>query len=210
MATVEKNGAITIEGIDELNRKLEQMKTQGTDFEKRLREAIRKILGAARAELRKDAADGLQMESDPRHSYKAVRYAVYKRIFGGQVNILQSRRAGNRTNYEPERTLNVSKRGGNRRTRSARTRDVMSYEGVDRGFILRFLNDGMTKTNPRTINFTENDRRKVDKWNKHPNTGNRGAIKARNWFGGASLRELEAVAGEMQELIDKVIKEEFV
>jgi len=209
MAIVEKNGAITIEGIDELNRKLEQMKTQGTDFEKRLREAIRKILGAARAELRKDAADGLDMKSDPRHAYKAVRYAVYKRIFGGQVNILQSRRAGSRTNYEPERTLNVSKRGGNRRTRSTRTRDVMSYEGVDRGFILRFLNDGMTKTNPRTIRFTENENRKVDKWNKHPNTGNRGAITGRHWFGNASHKQMEQAAGKLQEIIDKVINDEF-
>ena len=209
MATVEKNGAITIEGIDELNRKLEQMKTQGTGFEKRLREAIRKILGQARAELRKDAASGLDMKSDPRHAYKAVRFAVYKRIFGGQVNILQSRRAGSRTNYEPERTLNASKRGGNRRARSNRTQDVMSYEGVDRGFILRFLNDGMTKTNPRTIRFTENDRRKVDKWNKHPNTGNRGAISARNWFGSASHQQLEKAAGQLQEIIDKVINDEF-
>ena len=209
MATVEKNGAITIEGIDELNRKLEQMKTQGTGFEKRLREAIRKILGEARAELRKGAASGLDMKNDPRHAYKAVRYSVYKRIFGGQVNILQSRRAGSRTNYEPERTLNASKRGGNRRARSNRTQDVMSYEGVDRGFILRFLNDGMTKTNPRTIRFTENDRRKVDQWNKHPNTGNRGAISARNWFGGASHRQLELAAGKMQELIDTIINDEF-
>ena len=210
MATVEKNGAITIEGIDELNRKLEQMKTQGTGFEKRLREAIRKILGQARAELRKDAASGLDMKSDPRHAYKAVRFAVYKRIFGGQVNILQSRRAGSRTNYEPERTLNASKRGGNRRARSNRTQDVMSYEGVDRGFILRFLNDGMTKTNPRTIRFTENDRRKVDQWNKHPNTGNRGSIAARNWFGPRSQRELERASAHIQELIDKIINDEFV
>ena len=209
MAIVEKNGAITIEGIDELNRKLEQLKTQGTGFEKRLREAIRKILGQARAELRKDAASGLDIKNDPRHAYKAVRYAVYKRIFGGQVNILQSRRAGNRTNYEPERTLNASKRGGNRRTRSPRTKQVMEYEGVDRGFILRFLNNGMTKTNPRTIRFTENDRRKVDKWNKHPNTGNRGAITARNWFGDASHQQLEIAAGKLQELIDRIINDEF-
>ena len=209
MAIAEKNGAITIEGIDELNRKLEQLKTQGTGFEKRLREAIRKILGQARAELRKDAASGLDIKNDPRHAYKAVRYAVYKRILGGQVNILQSRRAGNRTNYEPERTLNASKRGGNRRTRSPRTKKVMEYEGVDRGFILRFLNNGMTKTNPRTIRFTENDRRKVDKWNKHPNTGNRGAITARNWFGDASHQQLEIAAGKLQELIDRIINDEF-
>jgi hypothetical protein len=60
------------------------------------------------------------------------------------------------------------------------------------------------------IKFTENDRRKVDRWNKHPNTGYRGAIAARNWFRGASLQELQGVAGEMQTLIDKIIKDEFI
>lgn len=201
-------GTVTISGLDAFEKKIEQLKTTNPGFEKRLRGVIRQVLGEARANLRKDAASGLQMKNDPRHAYKAVRYAVYKRLFGGQVNILQSRKAGAETGYRPVRTLTPGQRGGNRRQRTSRNLD--KYEGVDRGFILRWLNDGMTKTNPRVIQFTENDRRKVDKWNKHPNTGNRGAIKARNWFKGASLKELQAVAGEMQELIDKVIKEEFV
>ena len=202
-----KNGTITIEGLDALDKKLAQLKTDNPGFEKRLRGVIRKILGEARANLRKEAASGLDMKSDPRHAYKAVRYAVYKRIFGGQVNILQSRKAGASSNYVPPRKGSTG-RGGNRRVRTSRNLD--KYEGADRGFILRWLNDGMTKTNPRVIQFTENDRRKVDKWNKHPNTGNRGAIRARNWFRGASLQELQKVAGEMQELIDKIIKDEFV
>ena len=202
-----KNGTITIEGLDALDKKLAQLKTDDPGFEKRLRDVIRKILGEARANLRADAASGLDMKSDPRHAYKAVRYAVYKRIFGGQVNILNSRKAGAETGYKPPRTLVAGQRGGNRRIRNSRSLD--KYEGQDRGFILRWLNDGMTKTNPRTIRFTENDRRKVDKWNKHPNTGSRGAIAARNWFRGASLRELQKVAGEMDELINKIIKDEF-
>lgn len=202
-----KNGTVTITGLDALDKKLAQLKTDSPGFEKRLRDAIRKILGEARANLRKDAAEGLDMQSDPRHAYKAIRFAVYKKVFGGQVNILQSRRAGNQTSYKPERKGSTG-RGGNRRPRVSRNLD--KYEGVDRGFILRWLNNGMTKTNPRVIQFTENDRRKVDKWNKHPNTGNRGAISARNWFRGASLSELQRVAGEMDELINKIIKDEFV
>lgn len=208
MAVTVKNNGIEITGLSEFETKLKKLKTDNPDFEKRLRGVIRKILGHARANLRKDAASGLQMENDPRHAYKAVRYAVYKRLFGGQVNILNSRRAGAETGYRPVRTLTPGQRGGNRRQRNSRNLD--KYEGVDRGFILRWLNDGMTKTNPRAIQFTENDRRRVDKWNKHPNTGNRGAIKARNWFKGASLKELQAVTGEMQELIDRVINEEFM
>lgn len=202
------NGTIEITGLSEFEAKLKKLKTDNPDFEKRLRDVIRKVLGEARANLRKNAASGLQMESDPRHAYKAVRYAVYKRLFGGQVNILNSRKAGAETGYRPARTLTPGQRGGNRRVRQSR--DLNKYEGVDRGFILRWLNDGMTKTNPRVIKFTENEGRKVDKWNKHPNTGNRGAIKARNWFGGASLQELQKVAGRMQELIDRVINDEFI
>ena len=207
MAIIENNGSVTIEGLSEFEAKLKQLKTDNPGFEKRLRGVIRKILGHARANLRKDAASGLQMESDPRHAYKAIRYAVYKRLFGGQVNILQSRRAGAKTGYQPARTLTSGQRGGNRRLRTSRNLDV--YEGVDRGFILRWLNGGMTKTNPRVIQFTENEGRKVDKWNKHPNTGNRGAIAPRNWFKGASLAELQKTAAEMQELVDKIINEEF-
>lgn len=205
-----KNGSVTISGLDELDKKLAQLKTDSPGFEKRLRDVIRKILGKARANLRKDAADGLNMKSDPRHAYKAIRFAVYKKIFGGQVNILQSRKAGAETGYKSPRkgTSDPKGRGGNRRTRTSRNLD--KYEGVDRGFILRWLNGGMTKTNPRVIQFTENKRRHVDKWNKHPNTGNRGAIAARNWFRGASLQELQKVAGEMDELINKIIKEEFL
>jgi hypothetical protein len=202
------NGSVTITGLSEFEAKLAQLKTDNPGFEKRLRGVIRKILGQARANLRKDAASGLEMDSDPRHAYKAIRFAVYKKIFGGQVNILNSRRAGAPTGYKPPRTLTPGQRGGNRRKRNSR--DLDKYEGVDRGFIIRWLNNGMTKTNPRVIKFTENDRRKVDKWNKHPNTGSRGAIAARNWFRGASLRELQKVAGEMEALIDKIIKDEFV
>jgi hypothetical protein len=202
------NSTIEIKGLSEFEAKVRLLRTDSPGFEKRLRVAIRKILGHARANLRKEAAEGLHMESDPRHAYKAVRFAVYRHLFGGQVNILQSRRAGAETSYTPPRTLDPLKRGGNRRVRTSR--DLGKYEGVDRGFILRWLNGGMTKTNPRTIKFNPNPSRKVDIHNAHPNTGNRGAIAARNWFGPASIKELQAAAGELQQIIDKVIREEFL
>jgi hypothetical protein len=205
-----KNGVVTIEGLDALEDKLKRMKTDDPTFEKRLRGAIRQIMTEARKDLSGNAQTGLKMENDPRHAYKAVRYAIYKRIFGGQVNILQSRKASAGSLYKPPRTLDPSKRGGNRRLRSQRTEQLMSYRGKDRGFILRFLNNGMTKNNPRTIQFTEDSRRKVDKWNKHPNTGNRGAISARNWFGSASQRELNQAAEKLQAIIDRIINDEFV
>jgi hypothetical protein len=191
-----KNGTVTIEGLDELDKKLAQLKTDSPGFEKRLRDVIRKVLGRARANLRKEAASGLQMQSDPRKAYKAVRFAVYKKIFGGQVNILQSRKAGKGHLYEPPRKLRPGQRGGNRVPRGKRTTDLMIYEGMTRGFVLRFLNQGTGS-------------RMAGSRGGHL-TGNRGSITARNWFGNASMREMQAVAGTMQELIDKIIKEEFI
>jgi hypothetical protein len=44
-----KNGAVTIAGLDALDKKLAQLKTDSPGFEKRLRDVIRKILGKARA-----------------------------------------------------------------------------------------------------------------------------------------------------------------
>ena len=204
-----KNGTVTINGLDAFEKKIKEIETTNPGFEKRLRGVIRKVLGEARANLSKDAASGLQMKSDPRKAYKAVRYAVYKRLFGGQVNILQSRKAGAMNLYEPPRK-GSSGRGGNRTTRSKRTEDIMSYQGKDRGFILRFLNQG---TGDRAIHSMGNralQTGSVSILKTKSIGGNRGSISARNWFGGASQKELERVADKIQELIDKVINEEFV
>lgn len=200
-----KNGSITITGLSEFEEAVARLRTDNPGFEKRLRGAIRKIMGEARKSLSGSAAAGLQMQSDPRHAYKAVRYAVYKKLFGGQVNILQSRKAGSETTFKMPRTLRPKQRGGNRRKRVSRSLEI--YEGKDRGFILRWLNQGTVE---RAVPFKENSRRKTDRWNHHPNSGNRGSIAARNWFGNASLQELQDAAGKMQDIIDSVIKEEFV
>lgn len=203
-----KNGTVTITGLDAFEKKIKEIETTNPGFEKRLRGVIRKVLGEARAKLSKDATSGLQMKSDPRKAYKAVRYAVYKRLFGGQVNILQSRKAGAMNLYEsPKKGL--PKRGGNRVLRSKRTTDIMSYQGKDRGFILRFLNQG---TGDRAIHSMGNRTLRtggVSILATKSLGGNRGSITARNWFGSASQRELENVASHLQDIIDKVINDEF-
>ena len=193
-----KNGAVTITGLSEFEAKLQKLKTDNPDFEKRLRGAIRKVLGEVRAKMQSNAQSGLQMQSDPRKAYKAVKTAVYRQILGGSVSIL-NKRGTKFDNYEPPRK-GVSGRGGNRRTRSGRTRQIMGYAPLDRGFILRWINDGTPGA--RNIEFTPNDRRKVDKWNKHPNTGNRGNISARNFFRGAGERALAQAADNLATLID--------
>lgn len=210
MTTTTKNGAIVIDGIDALDKKIKQLSTDNPGFEKRLRGTIRKVLGEVRAALQKDAQSGLQMQSDPRHAYKAVRYAVYKKLFGGQVNILQPRKSsGNRSSYQPPRK-GLPKRGGNRRLRSSRTETIDSYEGSDRGFILRFLNAG---TRDRYAGHGRNGKTESDyqRFVQSINgLGFRGHIKPRNWFGPRSQAELQNAAANIQAIIDRIINDEFV
>ena len=207
MAIVDKNGAITIEGMDELDKKLAQLKTQGTGFEKRLRDAIRKVLAEVRAQMQGSAQTDLGMQSDPRKAYKAVRYAVYKRLLGGQVNILDSRRT-QRMEYNPPRKLKPKQRGGNRTTRNERTQALMEYYGGSRAFVLRFLNAGTEARYNGGRNGTTQQQR--DKFIlAHGGRAYRGAIGARNWFGPRSQHELQNAAARIQDIVDRVINEEF-
>ena len=164
--------------------------------------ALRKLIQTTIKDARDEVVSRITFANgDPRGAAHSVRRTVYKKILGANINIYNSRKAHGSTSYEPPR--HPSHRGGNRRTRSGRTAQIMGYDALDRGFILRWINDGMTKTRPRTINFTPNEGRKVDKWNKHPNTGNRGAITARNFFRGAGERALVQATDALANLIDE-------
>ena len=193
MVGVEINDAVVVEQ----RKVLEQALSTNPKTQKALQNLIRKVIMEARKSV-VDAASR-KMKHDPRGAAQAVSTAVYKKILGANINIFSSRKAHGQNNYEPPRK-GVSGRGGNRRTRSPRTRQIMGYTPLDRGFILRWINDGTPGA--RNIEFTPNDRRKVDKWNKHPNTGNRGNIAARNFFRGAGERALAKAADNLATLID--------
>ena len=182
------NSTIEIKGLDERIRQLGSISTKNPVMQRRINEVIRQVLQRVRQSLQNEARTGLNMNSDPRHAYKAVRMAVYRRLFGGQVNILQSRRHGSMRLYEQPRKLdqNPHQRGGNRIQRSRRTEDLMSYQGKDRGFVLRFLNQGTADRNTRY--------------------GHRGAIGARQWFGSASQREIQQAAGDIDRMIDDIVQ----
>ena len=195
MFGVEINDTIVLEQ----KQVLEQALSTNPKTQAALRKLIQKVIKEARATVVKAADDTIK--NDPRGAARAVRTSVYKKILGANINIYNSRKAHGSTSYEPPR--HPSHRGGNRRTRSGRTAQIMGYDALDRGFILRWINDGMTKTSPRTINFEHNGNRKVDKWNKHPNTGNRGAITARNFFRGAGERALVQATDALANLIDE-------
>ena len=165
---------------------LESMLVSNPDTAANIRKLITQEIAKARAAISQSAKG--EMASDPRQAYKAVRRSVYKSILGGQVNIFNPRggASSSGSSFAKARKLDnhPHQRGGNRRKRSARTDQVDGYVGKDRGFILRFVNSGISK--PRQTRY-----------------GNRGVIPARNWLATSGQRELEAAAERLSALIDK-------
>lgn len=170
-----------------------------------IQQHIRDALFAARRELMEDfpAENG-----DPRQTRRAIRTTVYEKILGGNINILTGKKAHGGGSYEPPRTLTSGQRGGNRRPRSERTKQIMGYGPLDRGFILRFVNSG-TKT--RVIGFRNTQKGNRNKYESRvtrisrgikAGTGNRGSIAARNWFMPAAESSLGNAAQMIADLIE--------
>ena len=200
------------EGLNEQIQHLRKIMSDDPDFRRRVNAVIKRVLNSARKEIM-DIAKG-EMDSDPRHAYKAVRSAVYKRILGGQVNILAKRRAGTPTSYQKP-LKGLPKRGGNRWGRSERTIQMEGYEGTDRGFILRFINAGTVDRSIRSYTDrtgVRHDLRSGSSMNIHTHAlnGNRGNITGRNWFGSASHTALLRASYDLNDFIDKIINEEFI
>ena len=188
------NSNIQIDGLVQQRQELESLLMSNPAMEKKVQKIVRKVLSHVRKDV-SQAARGA-MNADPRQAYKAVKTAVYRQILGGNVSLLNKRRASGKTSgYEPPRKLRPGQRGGNRVPRGNRTQQVMDYEGSDRAFILRFINNG---TGQRTAG-TRGGRL----------SGNRGAIRPRNFFALTSHSAMRKAAGELSQLIDELIKQEM-
>ena len=186
--------------IVEQKQILEQALSTNPKTQKALQELIRKVIMEARA----DVMNSVRFKNgDPREARNAIRSTVYKRILGGNLNILNSRKTHGTNDYEPPRKLRPGQRGGNRRPRSVRTNNVMHYGGYDRGFILRFVNSGTKQRNiEHLVEIKRADGTSKFRWrNDNGAYGNRGAIAARNWFKGASERELVDASAKLDYLI---------
>ena len=203
MIGLEINDAVVLEQQQILEKALStNPKTQ-----KALQKLIREAIMGARA----DVVNSIKFANgDPRQSRRAVRTAVYKKILGANINIYNSRRGGSAgtISYERPRTLRPGQRGGNRRQRSERTKQIMGYGPMDRGFILRFVNSG-TKT--RVIGFRNTVKANRSAYEKRvtrisrgekSNTGNRGSIAARNWF----MQSAESALGNAAQTIADLIE----
>jgi hypothetical protein len=170
----------------EQQKVLEAALSTNPKTQKALQGLIRRAVSQARAEVVRSVSASIA--NDPRHAARAVRTAVYKKILGANINIYNSRKAHGSTNYEPPRKLRPHQRGGNRVLRGGRTQQIMSYEALDRGFILRFLNSGTTDRQAGTRGGSL--------------SGNRGRIAPRNFFRGAGEQALVRATDNLANLID--------
>jgi len=175
--------------VDMQNRAFGRLMATDKEMRKRIRKIIREELKDVAKRLREDA--GYEMKEDPRKAFRAVKSTVYRKILGGNVSILNPRKAGTRYQLIRERKLDMNphQRGGNRRPRSERTEQVDSYFGKDRAFILRFVNSG---TDTRSTKY-----------------GNRGAIAPRGWFQNMAPREIELAAGNLSAVIEEELAEAY-
>lgn len=200
--------------VEKTKRALAALLVNQPETRKRLQKIIRAELMEAVKLLRKDAKEIIK--NDPRNAFLAVRSSTYRKILGGNLNILASRRAGQRAALITKPTLKPGQRGGNRRKMSVRTDNLTTYYGKDRGFILRFLDSG---TEPRVINFTPNGNREkvnrgsqggnLSKYGKTINTGSRGRLPKTNWFTNAAPMALKEMSARLEIIIDEELSEAF-
>lgn len=184
----------------ESNVHLERLLTSDPHMEKEIRAIVSKVLRAAVKEVSTEAAQYIQ--NDPKGAYKAVRKLVYKKVIGGNINILSPRRAGKRGSVPP------STRG-----RLTRTTDIMSYRGVDRSFILRFVNSGTKDRRVSYMNGHHILRANTSERPKRPGgymndtIGYRGSITPRGFFGPAAKRAINNAAKEMTVLFEQMYQQ---
>lgn len=186
--------------IEEQRRRLTAlMTTSETTAEK-----IRSFISTAMKEARDKVASGIKFANDPRGAAQAVKRRVYQKYLGGDINIMAGDGSHSKTTYEPPRKLQPHQRGGNRRLRSARTQQIMSYGPLDRAFILRIVNSGTKK--PRYAGYGRNGdtQAQYKKFvSKHEGRGYRGSIGARNFFGRLGDPAVKSAVRRLSKMIDE-------
>ena len=203
MIGLEVNDAIILEQ----QKVLEAALSTNPKTQKALQKLIRQALMQARSEL-SDYIKTKLANDDPRGAARAVRTSVYRKILGGNINILNSTKAHGTNNYEPPRTLRPGQRGGNRRPRSERTDKVMHYPGEDRGFILRFVNSGTKqRAIERLVEVKRSSGGSKFVWRQDASKyGNRESITARNFFKTGAEPRLRRATEYLADLINEELE----
>ena len=182
----QSSGDVEVSGFVENSEMLGHLLTSDPYLAGYLKKVIRQVLKEARKRLSGDIAGYL--ENDPRKAARAVKYGVYKSLFGGNLSILNKRKAGAKYELIRQKSIQPGQRGGNRRPRIKERNRLDYYYGADRSFILRFMSSG---TSQRQTRF-----------------GNRGKIAQRNLFGRTAPWQMETAAEELAANITEYIKRE--
>jgi hypothetical protein len=160
---------------------------------------VRKVFAKVAKPVKQSVQQGARssMKKDPRKAWKGVRVITLKGGKGVVVGLLNPRKAGNAMAVGSNST---GGRSGIRRKRkrSARTNQVDGYQGADRSFILRIVNQG-TKNGPRDAG-TRGTLKK---------TANRGEITAKRFFDRAASgmqRASQQLSVELGKIIEQKSK----
>jgi len=183
--------------IENIEKVLDNLSTEKPMTARLLNKAIGKVLAKVKASTSKDVKTFIA--NDPRKASNAIRLATYKKILGGQINILDPKKASaTRCRLQRSRKLdsNPNQRGGNRVERSDRTIQLDSYYGKDRAFVLRFLNSGADRTDPGSQRQRSPNRK----------PGNRGRIGGEAFFVNTVEKHYNSMGDEME---DRIV-EEFI
>lgn len=188
----DNGGPVQVYGVDANLEAFGRMMTSDPEMAAIFRKYIRNVLKEARKKLTTDARS--YMKSDPRKAAQAVKFSVYRGIFGGNLSILQKKRGQAGAKYELRRQRIVEQnphmRGGNRRPRIDDGRNRLDYYyGADRGYILRFIGSG---TVDRTSRF-----------------GSRGSIRQSDWFGHTAPWHMEEAAAQVAEAINEYVNKQI-
>ena len=160
---------------------------------------IRKVFAKVAKPMKVSVQQGARasMKKDPRKAWKGVRVITLKGGKGVVVGLLNPRKAGNAMAVGSNST--GGKSGIRRhRKRSERTNQVDGYQGADRSFILRIVNQG-TKNGPRDAG-TRGTLKK---------TANRGEITAKRFFDRAASgmqRASQQLSVELGKIIEQKSK----
>lgn len=188
----DNGGPVQIYGVDANLEAFGRMMTSDPSMAGIFRKYIRQVLKEAKKKLSNDARS--YMKSDPRKAAMAVKFSVYKSLFGGNLSILQKKRGSAGAKYELRRTRKVEQnptmRGGNRRLRVDDGRNRLDYYyGSDRGFALRFIGSGTVR---RTSRF-----------------GNRGSIRQTDWFGHTAPWHMQDAAAQVADAINEYVTQQI-
>ena len=188
----DNGGPVQVYGVEANLEAFGRIMTSTPGMAAVFRKYIRDVLKEARKKLSQDVKRYLK--SDPRKAAMAVRFSVYKSMFGGNLSILQKKKGSAGVKYELKRQRIVEQnpimRGGNRRPRIDDGRNRLDYYyGADRGFVLRFIGSGTVR---RTSRF-----------------GNRGSIRQTNWFGHTAPWHMEDAAGQVAQAINEYVKQQM-